>query len=163
MNKYWIIGPPGSGKSTLSKFISKKKDIEWYELDSIYWKKGWQRRDDKEFVNLVHNITNKDSWILDGYYESLIDVVDYDCMIILINKSLTTLLFRVLKRSIYRIIYKEKVCGDNYENLRFLFVSDGLIKYTISQYMFFKNNTSRLEKYTNIFKVKSIKEISRYI
>ncbi len=33
--KIYIIGPPASGKTTLSKVLSKKYNIERYELDKL--------------------------------------------------------------------------------------------------------------------------------
>ena len=35
--KIYIIGPVGSGKTTLSKHLSKKYKIKRYELDKVVW------------------------------------------------------------------------------------------------------------------------------
>ncbi|MBR2744417.1 MAG: AAA family ATPase [Clostridia bacterium] len=37
MKKIYIIGPVGSGKTTLARALSKKFDIEMHELDKIVW------------------------------------------------------------------------------------------------------------------------------
>ena len=48
--KIYIIGPCGSGKTTLAKELSKKLSIKNYELDKIVWNDsaGNIRRTDKE-------------------------------------------------------------------------------------------------------------------
>ena len=35
--KIYIIGPVGSGKTTLSRLLSRKYNIKEYELDKIVW------------------------------------------------------------------------------------------------------------------------------
>ena len=45
-DKIYIIGPVGSGKTTLSELLSKKYNIKKYELDKIVW-------DDDTTLNLV--------------------------------------------------------------------------------------------------------------
>lgn len=162
MSKYWIIGPPGSGKSTLAKLIAEKKGITWYELDSFFWKKNWEKRNPIEFKEKLQEIIDKDVYILDGYYEALLDIIEEKCTVIILRKPLWLLLIRVIKRSVYRVLKNEKVCGENYESMSFLFSNDGLFKYTISQFFFF-NKEQSWNKFSKTIYIRNNKEQARFL
>ena len=65
--KIYIIGPPASGKTTLSKILSKKYNIESYELDKLVFDddNNHIRRDDKTISKLFNDILSKDSFIIE--------------------------------------------------------------------------------------------------
>lgn len=66
-NRIYIIGPVGSGKTTLSKIFSKKLNIKNYELDKIVWDddNGNIKRTDDEINKLFNEIINNKSWIIE--------------------------------------------------------------------------------------------------
>ena len=66
-NKIYIIGPVGSGKTTLSKILSKKYNIERYELDKVVWNddNGNVKRTEEEIKILFNKIINSKSWIIE--------------------------------------------------------------------------------------------------
>ena len=66
-NKIYIIGPVGSGKTTLSRLLSEKYSIESYELDKIVWNddNGNIKRTDEEIAKMFNEIISKDSWIIE--------------------------------------------------------------------------------------------------
>lgn len=66
-NKIYIIGPVGSGKTTLSKILSKKYNIERYELDKVVWDddNGNIKRTDEEIKKLFNKIITNRSWIIE--------------------------------------------------------------------------------------------------
>ena len=66
-NKIYIIGPVGSGKTTLSKVLSKKYNIKKYELDKVVWDddNGNIKRTDEEVNRLFNEIIDGDSWIIE--------------------------------------------------------------------------------------------------
>ena len=66
-NKIYIIGPVGSGKTTLSKILSKKYNIERYELDKVVWNddNGNIKRTEEEIKILFNKIINTKSWIIE--------------------------------------------------------------------------------------------------
>ena len=65
--KIYIIGPVGSGKTTLSELLSKKYNIKKYELDKIVWNddNGNIKRTDEEINILFNKIINNKSWIIE--------------------------------------------------------------------------------------------------
>ena len=65
--KIYIIGPVGSGKTTLSRLLSRKYNIKEYELDKIVWddNNGNVKRTDEEIKKLFDKIIEKESWIIE--------------------------------------------------------------------------------------------------
>lgn len=65
--KIYIIGPVGSGKTTLSKKLSKKYGITRYELDKVSWddENGNVKRTDEEALKLFDAILNNEFWIIE--------------------------------------------------------------------------------------------------
>ena len=71
--KIYIIGPPASGKTTLSKILSKKYNIERYELDKLVFDddNNHIRRDDETIKKMFNNILSKDSFIIEDVGRSV--------------------------------------------------------------------------------------------
>lgn len=67
MKKIYIIGAVGTGKTTLALKLSKKLNIDMYELDKIVWDddNSNTKRSDKEIQQMFKEILDKDSWIIE--------------------------------------------------------------------------------------------------
>ena len=65
--KIYIIGPPASGKTTLSKVLSKKYNIERYELDKLVFDDDSNhiRRDEETIKKKFNDILSEDSFIIE--------------------------------------------------------------------------------------------------
>ncbi len=66
-----ILGPSGSGTTTLGKALSHMLDITFYESDDIYWEETTlpysEKRTIEERVAILEHITkDNDSWIISG-------------------------------------------------------------------------------------------------
>ena len=73
MRKIYIIGPVGSGKTTLSKKLSNNYNIKRYELDKVVWDDdhGNIKRKDEEVLKLFDEILNNNSWIIEDVGRSI--------------------------------------------------------------------------------------------
>lgn len=67
MKKIYIIGPVGAGKTTLAKEISKKYEIQMYQLDKVVWDDDNDntKRSNEEIQKIFEEIIEKDSWIIE--------------------------------------------------------------------------------------------------
>lgn len=65
--KIYVIGPTGSGKTTLAESLSKKHKIKCYELDLIIYddENGHIKREDKVRNKMFNDILKKKSWIIE--------------------------------------------------------------------------------------------------
>ncbi len=62
-----IIGNVASGKTTLAHQISKEKNIEITHVDSIQFLPDLSMRPYKETIEILNQIQQLPSWIIDGY------------------------------------------------------------------------------------------------
>ncbi|HMQ81214.1 MAG TPA: AAA family ATPase [Ignavibacteria bacterium] len=66
--KILVVGANGSGKTTFANRLSKILNITHYELDNIFWKPDWKESENEEFRAKVDEVTQTESWIIDGNY-----------------------------------------------------------------------------------------------
>ncbi|QVK17651.1 AAA family ATPase [Mycoplasmatota bacterium] len=101
MQRIWITGSSGSGKTTLANKLENKFNISVYHRDSITWKENWQERSEKEQIDIIKELSEKDKWIFDGnkFSASKKDGRFENCdTIIYININRFIYLFRGLRR-----------------------------------------------------------------
>jgi adenylate kinase family enzyme len=61
-----VIGMAGSGKSTFSRALSAKTGLPVIHLDVHYWKPGWVKPSDDEWLDKQRGLLAGDAWIVDG-------------------------------------------------------------------------------------------------
>lgn len=67
--KILIFGNSGVGKTTLSKKLSKKLNIPYMHLDSLYWLENWQSTPREQFIEKVDAfLAAHPTFIMDGNY-----------------------------------------------------------------------------------------------
>ncbi|WP_155762189.1 AAA family ATPase [Bacillus safensis] len=42
--RIWIVGPPGSGKTTLAHQLKQELALPHYELDALFWQANWKKQ-----------------------------------------------------------------------------------------------------------------------
>jgi len=71
MKKVLILGPSGTGKTTLCRELGEKMNLEILHLDEVYWKKDWENINKEDFdVALKNFLRKKDKWVIDGNYSN---------------------------------------------------------------------------------------------
>lgn len=71
MNRIVILGPSGTGKTTLGRNLSEKLNIKSLALDSVYWKKNWNNITKPDFdLYMRKYLTKNNSWIIEGNYSN---------------------------------------------------------------------------------------------
>lgn len=93
--KILVTGNSGSGKSTLGRKLSTEHGIPLYGLDKVVWKEGWTPTPEEERKKLIQEITNKDSWIIEGISKFALQEAD---IVYFLNLPLHKCLLNITKR-----------------------------------------------------------------
>lgn len=71
MKKIVILGPSGTGKTTICKMLGEKLGIDYLHLDSVYWLKDWEHLNKDEFHRWMKKYLIKNNeWVIDGNYSN---------------------------------------------------------------------------------------------
>lgn len=102
--KIYIIGPIGSGKSTLSEVLSKKLKIKRYSLDDIRFKRKFNIiRDEKDILKKINDILIKNKWIIEGAQANqpwVATIAKQAEAVIWLDKPTHVLAWRIIKRTL---------------------------------------------------------------
>ena len=106
MKKVLVIGPGGSGKSTFAKRLGEILGIDVKHLDSFYWRAGWTKPSEEDWIQKVNELTSGESWILDGNFGGTLALRVERCdTIIFLDMPRLLCLWRVTKR---RLTYRNR-------------------------------------------------------
>ena len=101
MKKVLVIGCCGSGKSTFSKRLSEKLNIEPIHLDQHYWRRNWEETSKEEWKEKVKKLVERDEWIMDGNYGGTFNIRFRKAdTVFYLERSKWFCLYRVIKRVI---------------------------------------------------------------
>lgn len=111
-----VIGTTSSGKSTLAKQIAEKIDLQFVELDALYWEENWMPAPMFVFFERVENAVEADNWVIAGNYSSVRHIIWQRAQaIIWLDYPFHIIFWRLIKRSIRRVASKELLWGKNVE------------------------------------------------
>ena len=159
--KLYIIGPPASGKTTLSKVLSHKYKTKAHELDLIVFDdaNGHKRRTKEEIEKRYNKILEKDSWIIEDICRKSLSKGLEECDKIYYLKLPKLLVyFRIFKRW-----FKQKIGKERYNYPPTLFQLFDMYRTLNSYYKKEKEKLERILKYKEKVRFLSNKEIKRLI
>ena len=161
--RIWVRGVSCSGKTRVSRMLSRRLGLKHIELDEYHWLPGWKERGSDEFAALVMQETHSDNWVMDGNYDKLSKYLTCNPdLMIWLNYPLWIVIWRCIKRTIWRISSREHVCNGNRESLRQQFTKDGSMLYwVITTY---RRRRHQLEEHKlaghNIMEIKHPKDVN---
>lgn len=113
-----VVGVTGSGKSLLAEKLARRFNLDYIELDALYWKPGWVESSDEEFRTSVEAATHSPGWVLAGNYGKVRDIVWPRAQaLIWLDYPFHLVLWRLWRRTWRRWRKKELLWGTNYEKL----------------------------------------------
>lgn len=90
------------------------------ELDAVFWLPNWVERDSDEMLKIVQKRIEEspEGWIIDGNYSKIRPhILPLADTVIWLNLPTLSVTIRIVKRTILNALRRNRVCGDNYENL----------------------------------------------
>ena len=144
--KIVIVGTSGSGKSTLARKISDILECDHIELDCYAWMPDWTKKEDKVLLEDVKVACSRSSWVSCGNYSVTRDVVWGQATHLLwLRFPFPVVFWRILKRTMRRIIHKEPIAGGNIETFwQQFFTKDSIFLWI------FKTHWRRVRVYSKI-------------
>jgi adenylate kinase family enzyme len=113
-----VVGTTSSGKSTLAQKLAERIGADFIELDALYWEPNWQPAQPAEFWERVKDAIESDAWVVAGNYRRVRDLIwEKAEMIIWLDYPLHVLFWRLLTRTVQRVITQEELWNGNRENL----------------------------------------------
>jgi adenylate kinase family enzyme len=133
-----VVGATSSGKSTLAERLAQKLNLNYIELDALYWKAGWVGSSEDEFREKVKAATENTGWVVAGNYGVSRDIVWPRAeAVIWLDYPFFLILGRLLRRIWIRWRTKELLWGTNREPLWIhlkLWSKDSLINWLFQTY-----------------------------
>jgi len=74
MNRIMVVGCCGAGKSTISRKLHEKTGIPLFHLDQYYHQPNWEEPSTADWIAANHKLVEGDQWIIDGNYNSTMDI-----------------------------------------------------------------------------------------
>ena len=127
-----VIGTTGSGKTTLARQISKRLGIPHVELDALHWEPNWTEPPVEVFRKRVSQALCSDAWVIDGNYSVARDIIwSRADSIVWLDYALPLILWRLVWRTVRRIITREELWNGNREHWQAIFGRDSLIAWAL--------------------------------
>lgn len=124
MKRVLVIGPGGSGKSTFARRLGQILGIEVKHLDSFYWRSGWTKPSNEDWIKTVNDLISRDSWIIDGNFGGTLPLRVERCdTVIFLDMPRLLCLWRITKRRItYRKLSRPDMAEGCHEKLDLEFI-----------------------------------------
>ena len=123
MERIYIIGNSGSGKSYLANKLSEKLNIPHFDLDDVFWKKKYsiQRTEDEKKLLLSKIIKDNETWVIEGLFVSFTDeAIKNATEIIWLDININILTWRIIKREFIKIIKGKNNFKNVFELIKFV-------------------------------------------
>ena len=131
-----VVGTSGSGKTTLAREVSQRSQLPHVELDALYWEPSWGEPPKDVFRQRVLDALMGDSWIIDGNYGQVRDIVwGRADTVVFLDYSFGLVWRRLWKRTVRRAFQQEELWNGNRETIRQSFFSqDSILLWMLQTY-----------------------------
>ena len=130
-----VVGTSGSGKTTLARALAARLACPHVEMDALHWEPNWTMAELDVFRQRVADATAGESWVIDGSYSKVRDVVwGRADTLVWLDYPLALVLARLFRRTARRLVTREELWGGNRERLREHLSRDSLFLWAVQQH-----------------------------
>jgi adenylate kinase family enzyme len=123
--RYLIVGISGSGKTTLACALGARVGLPVCQLDLLVHGPGWSEAPDDALRARVSEFMRSapDGWVIDGSYDRKLGdlLLEQADTLVWLDDRIERTLFRLVRRSMRRLITRERILNGNVETLRGVF------------------------------------------
>jgi adenylate kinase family enzyme len=117
-----VVGNTGSGKTTVASGLAAALGVPHLELDAVFHQPGWQPLETGEFRRIVSEFTAGPSWIVDGNYSDVRDIVwDGADTVIWVDPPRHRVMRQLIARTLRRMTTGAELWNGNRERWSYLF------------------------------------------
>ncbi len=133
MRRVVVFGASGSGKTSLARWLSKRLELPFTDLDDVYWQPGWIESPIEEFRAAVDGLTRRDRWVIAGNYSKARDLLwPRADTLIWLDLPLMQVLWRTTLRACRQSWTGEAICNGNRQTVAALIKPpNSLLGYTL--------------------------------
>ncbi len=131
-----VVGTSGSGKTTMAANLATRLQLPHVEMDALYWNADWEGSPDPVFRERVAAALASDSWVIDGNYSRVRDIVWGRAQaVVWLDYALPIIMEQLLWRSVRRALTREELWGGNRESwCRSFFSRDSILVWALQSY-----------------------------
>lgn len=123
-----LLGVTGSGKSTVARRVEQARGIPVIDVDALAWRPGWVKTPDDELAAAIGEVAARDAWVMDAAWKATLPVVlPRTQLVVALDLPRWLSLTRLLRRTAWRVISRNQVCGENVESLGSMLGRDSII------------------------------------
>lgn len=106
------------------------------ELDALHWEADWVEAPTDVFRSRVREAVGADCWIVDGNYSKKARDLVWERVdtVVWLDFSLPVIIYRLLGRTIRRLVTGEECCNGNRERLSLALSRDSIILWALRTY-----------------------------
>ncbi len=130
--RVWVVGVPGSGKSTFAGDLARVLGGRHVQLDSMFWLPDWKIQEADVFAREVESALGDDTWVVDGAFPVAVDgFIERSTCVVWLDPPLWRSWTRLVKRTLGRLVSGEQICGGNRESAASVFGSHSILWYAL--------------------------------
>lgn len=124
-----LHGVTGSGKSSAALALGAALALPVHLVDEEFgWLPHWVQRPDEDMRRLAGAAAAEPEWVFDSSYGTFRDLVEPRAQLIIgLDYPRWLSLVRLLRRTVFRILTRERVCNGNVESIRALISEESII------------------------------------
>jgi adenylate kinase family enzyme len=164
-----VVGTSGNGKTSVARALAERLGLPYVELDALHHGPGWTEASDEDFLRAVEAATGGEGWVVDGNYQRKLGdyVVERADTVVWLDQSLGIVLWRLLRRTLRRILRREELWNGNRESWRGAFWGrDSLFAWTIRAYFRNKRQVpAQLARFPElrVVRLRTPREVARFL
>ena len=120
-----VVGSTGAGKTALARELAARIGAPHVELDALHFAEDWVEVPDEVFTARTAAATEGDAWIVDGNYSAVMGDLAWARAqsIVWLDYPFLVTGCRLLRRTVLRVVRREKLWQGNRESFRHSFMS----------------------------------------